>query len=61
VTKERLLLQLTGGDRRSDPKLRGAIVKQLSELTCNGSPAIKSRGIKLLARLKSPPRTLQSP
>lgn len=52
MTKERLLLQLKGGDRRSDPELRGGIVKQLSELTRNGSPAMKSRGIRLLARLK---------
>jgi hypothetical protein len=44
-----------------DPELRGAIVKQLSELTRNGSPAMKSRGIKLLARLKGPPKALQSP
>ena len=61
MTKERLLLQLKGGDRRSDPELRGAIVKQLSELTRNGSPAMKSRGVKLLARLKRSPKALQSP
>ncbi len=36
-----------------DADLRPAIVAQLEELTCTGSPAMQSRGRKLLTRLKS--------
>jgi hypothetical protein len=35
-----------------DPRLRGPIVARLRRLTRTGSPAMKSRGRKLLARLK---------
>jgi len=35
-----------------DPELRGSIVKQLVKLTRTGSPAMKSRGRKLLERLR---------
>ena len=35
-----------------DPDLRGPITGQLEKLTRTGSPAMKSRGRKLLARLK---------
>jgi len=37
-----------------DPELRGSIVERLEELTRTGSPAMKSRGKKLLARLARP-------
>jgi hypothetical protein len=37
-----------------DPELRGSIVKQLVKLTRTGSPAMKSRGRKLLKRLRQP-------
>ena len=36
-----------------DAELRPGIVKQLEELTRTGSPAMKSRGRKLLAKLKT--------
>ncbi len=36
-----------------DEELRPGIIKQLEALTRIGSPAMKSRGKKLLARLKS--------
>jgi uncharacterized protein (DUF2336 family) len=35
-----------------DSDLRGQIIERLEELTAAGSPAMKSRGRKLLARLK---------
>jgi hypothetical protein len=35
-----------------DSELRGQIIERLEELTAAGSPAMKSRGRKLLARLK---------
>ena len=35
-----------------DSELRGSIIEQLERLTRTGSPAMKSRGRKLLARLK---------
>lgn len=35
-----------------DPELRGSIVRRLAGLTRSGSPAMKSRGRKLLERLK---------
>lgn len=35
-----------------DPKLRARIIKRLEYLTRTGSPAMKSRGRKLLAQLK---------
>ncbi|MFN0299988.1 MAG: hypothetical protein ACKVQU_06500 [Burkholderiales bacterium] len=37
-----------------DAELRGPIVEQLPELTRSGSPAMKSRGRKLLASLQQP-------
>ncbi len=39
-----------------DPRLRPSILPRLEELTQTGSPAMKSRGRKLLARLKQPDR-----
>jgi hypothetical protein len=35
-----------------DSELRGPIIERLERLTRTGSPAMKSRGRKLLARLK---------
>ncbi|MGB3940469.1 MAG: hypothetical protein WBK96_03125 [Candidatus Manganitrophaceae bacterium] len=51
-----------------DLELRGPIIARLEKLTRTGSPAMKSRGRKLLARLKQPqnkpttaPKELESP
>lgn len=45
---------------RQDDRLKPAIVSQLHELTQTGSPAMKSRGKKLLAKLaQSPEKTGQ--
>jgi len=37
-----------------DAKLRKPIVKQLTELTETGTPAMKARGKKLLTQLSAP-------
>ncbi len=39
-----------------DPELRGPILRKLRRLTQTGSPAMRSRGLKLLAKLSRLPR-----
>jgi hypothetical protein len=48
-----LSMQALADMAEQDASLRAPIIRQLEELTRSGSPAMKSRGRKLLAKLKS--------
>ena len=48
-----LSMQALADMAEQDASLRAPIIRQLEELTRSGSPAMRSRGRKLLAKLKS--------